>query len=181
LTRPAEGPGTPLEPSGNRRPREMVTHDRIRLTGLLRKTPAHAGVFYDVLVPGEKIPRSRALTSGSSQHETSNACIRRSPDRSFLRDGEVTPRPEGERDETRSAGKGRRRVVTERRLLERLAAIAQARAASGEVAGAVVDVDREVRGPGVVDVGKHPVSTGRPAVMAFRYELPGAHWMRLCA
>jgi len=46
MTRPAEGPGAPLEPPGNRRPREMVTLDRIRLTGLLRKTPAHVGVFY---------------------------------------------------------------------------------------------------------------------------------------
>ena len=45
-TRPAEEPGTPLEPPGNRRPREMVTLDRIRLTGLLRQAPAHAGVFY---------------------------------------------------------------------------------------------------------------------------------------
>jgi hypothetical protein len=45
-TRPAEEPGTPLEPSRKRRPREMVTHDRIRLTGLLRKAPAKAGVFY---------------------------------------------------------------------------------------------------------------------------------------
>jgi hypothetical protein len=43
---PAEEPGTPLEPPGNRWPREMVTLDRIRLTGLLRKTPAHVGVFY---------------------------------------------------------------------------------------------------------------------------------------
>jgi hypothetical protein len=46
MTLPAEEPGTPLEPSGNRRPREMVAHDRIRLTGLLPKTPANAGVFY---------------------------------------------------------------------------------------------------------------------------------------
>jgi hypothetical protein len=37
--RPAEEPGTPLEPTRKRRPREMVTHDRIRLTGLLRKKP----------------------------------------------------------------------------------------------------------------------------------------------
>src|SRR5262249_36335736 len=43
-TRPAEEPGTPLEPSRKRRPREMVTHDRIRLTGLLRKSPAEAGL-----------------------------------------------------------------------------------------------------------------------------------------
>jgi len=46
LTRPAEEPGTPLEPSGNCRPREMVTHDRIRLTGLLRKKPWKQGFFY---------------------------------------------------------------------------------------------------------------------------------------
>ena len=31
MTRPAEEPGTPLEPTGNRRPRGMVTLDRIRL------------------------------------------------------------------------------------------------------------------------------------------------------
>src|SRR5262249_21547344 len=36
-TRPAEEPGTPFEPSRKRRPREMAIHDRIRLTGLLRK------------------------------------------------------------------------------------------------------------------------------------------------
>jgi hypothetical protein len=46
MTLPAEEPGTPLEPPGNRWPREMVTLDRIRLTGLLRKTPANVGVFY---------------------------------------------------------------------------------------------------------------------------------------
>jgi hypothetical protein len=40
LTLPAEEPGAPLEPSGNCRPREMVIQDRIRLTGLLRKSPA---------------------------------------------------------------------------------------------------------------------------------------------
>jgi hypothetical protein len=34
-TRPAEEPGTP--------PREMVTLDRIRLTGLLRKSPVLQG------------------------------------------------------------------------------------------------------------------------------------------
>src|SRR4029077_10058682 len=42
--RPAEEPGTPLEPSRKRRPREMVAHDRIRLTGLLRKKPRN-GAF----------------------------------------------------------------------------------------------------------------------------------------
>jgi hypothetical protein len=46
MTQPAEGPGAPLEPPGNPRPRWMVTPDRIRLTGLLKKTPAAAGVFY---------------------------------------------------------------------------------------------------------------------------------------
>ena len=35
MTRPAEGPGTPQ--------REMVTLDRIRLTGLLQKSPALRG------------------------------------------------------------------------------------------------------------------------------------------
>jgi hypothetical protein len=37
-TLPAEGPGAPLEPAGNGRPREMVTLDRIRLTGLLPRS-----------------------------------------------------------------------------------------------------------------------------------------------
>jgi len=45
LTRPAEGSGTPLELSGNRRPRGMVTQDRIRLTGLLKENPAICRVF----------------------------------------------------------------------------------------------------------------------------------------
>jgi hypothetical protein len=44
MTRPAEEPGTPLEPTGNGRPREMVTLDRIRLTGLLPESPANAGL-----------------------------------------------------------------------------------------------------------------------------------------
>jgi hypothetical protein len=38
MTRPAEEPGTPH--------REMVTLDRIRLIGLLRKILAFAGIFY---------------------------------------------------------------------------------------------------------------------------------------
>src|SRR5262249_55955046 len=46
MTRPAEEPGTPLEPPGNRRPREMVTRDRIRLTGLLQKKPLMSRVFF---------------------------------------------------------------------------------------------------------------------------------------
>src|SRR5215211_5953120 len=48
MTRPAEEPGTPLEPSRKRRPRGMVAHDRIRLTGLLRKKPWQRGFFYVV-------------------------------------------------------------------------------------------------------------------------------------
>jgi hypothetical protein len=43
---PAEEPGTPHELPGNRKPRWMVTPDRIRLIGLLRKSPALAGLFY---------------------------------------------------------------------------------------------------------------------------------------
>src|SRR4051812_3899093 len=39
MTLPAEEPGTRLEPPGNRRPREMATLDRIRLTGLLPRSP----------------------------------------------------------------------------------------------------------------------------------------------
>ena len=62
MTRPAEEPGTPLEPSGNCRPREMVTHDRIRLTGLLRRKPWQQGFLYmgrnttsiDVPFPGDE-------------------------------------------------------------------------------------------------------------------------------
>src|SRR4029077_17856844 len=42
----AQGPGTPLEPPGDRRPRWMATQDRIRLTGLLRKKPWQRGFFY---------------------------------------------------------------------------------------------------------------------------------------
>ena len=56
-TRPAEEPGTPLEPSGNRRPREMVTQDRIRLTGLLRKSPGDPGLFYRGAHGGRQGPR----------------------------------------------------------------------------------------------------------------------------
>jgi hypothetical protein len=44
MRRPAEEPGAPLEPSGNRRPREMVTPDRIRLIGLLPGNPAFCRV-----------------------------------------------------------------------------------------------------------------------------------------
>jgi hypothetical protein len=57
MTRPAEEPGALLEPSGNRRPREMVTPDRIRLTGLLQRALANAGVLY-------LWPRSSGPSSG---------------------------------------------------------------------------------------------------------------------
>jgi hypothetical protein len=43
MTLPAEEPGTWHEPPGNRRPRGMITLDRIRLTGLLQRTPAKRG------------------------------------------------------------------------------------------------------------------------------------------
>jgi hypothetical protein len=46
MTLPAEEPGTPLEPPGNRWPRQMITLDRIRLRGLLRESPAFAGLSY---------------------------------------------------------------------------------------------------------------------------------------
>jgi len=39
LTRPAEEPGTPL--------RQMATHDRIRLTGLLPRSPAPVGLRHE--------------------------------------------------------------------------------------------------------------------------------------
>jgi hypothetical protein len=48
---PAEEPGTPLEPPGNRWPREMVIRDRIRLTGLLRKSPVLQGFSIEDLEP----------------------------------------------------------------------------------------------------------------------------------
>jgi hypothetical protein len=46
MTLPAEEPGTRPESPGNRRPREMATLDRIRLTGLLKENPAFAGFSY---------------------------------------------------------------------------------------------------------------------------------------
>ena len=45
MTRPAEGPGTPLEPPGNRWPRWMAIQDRIRLTGLLPEKASETGLF----------------------------------------------------------------------------------------------------------------------------------------
>ncbi len=44
----------------------MATHDRIRLTGLLRKTPAHAGVFY--LSESGKGPAAELLVEGAILH-----------------------------------------------------------------------------------------------------------------
>ena len=46
MTRPAEGPGTPH--------REMVTLDRIRLTGLLPKSPAKVGLFHLLVALGKR-------------------------------------------------------------------------------------------------------------------------------
>ncbi len=60
MTLPAEEPGTPLEPPGNRWPREMVTLDRIRLTGLLREKPWKRGFFY-----GPDSPATRQAHPGA--------------------------------------------------------------------------------------------------------------------
>jgi hypothetical protein len=60
MRRPAEEPGALLEPSGNRRPREMVTQDRIRLTGLLRKKPWKRGFFYGPDSPATRQARCAA-------------------------------------------------------------------------------------------------------------------------
>src|SRR5260221_8917654 len=51
MTLPAEGPGAPLESPGNWRPRGMVTLDRIRLTGLLTKSPACGAFLLLVVAP----------------------------------------------------------------------------------------------------------------------------------
>ena len=71
MTQPAEEPGTPLEPSGNCRPREMVTHDRIRLTGLLMKSPATRGFSIDRSTD-ERAPRRGVLNSGDREDEARN-------------------------------------------------------------------------------------------------------------
>jgi hypothetical protein len=65
MRRPAEEPGAPLEPSGNRRPREMVTPDRIRLRGLLRENPAICRVF---LFWGRDRVHHRCITTFGSEH-----------------------------------------------------------------------------------------------------------------
>ena len=46
MTLPAEEPGTRHEPPGNRRPRGMITLDRIRLIGLLRKPLQMQGFLF---------------------------------------------------------------------------------------------------------------------------------------
>ena len=65
MKRPAEGPGTPLEPPGNRWPRWMAIQDKIRLTGLLRKKPRQRGFFYwvDVRRVTRRADRSEMLAS----------------------------------------------------------------------------------------------------------------------
>jgi hypothetical protein len=76
MTRPAEGPGTPQ--------REMATLDRIRLTRLLRRAPARAGVFYlglgldvlwlDVLRRSfSRAKRTPAATSASAAQRATTA------------------------------------------------------------------------------------------------------------
>ena len=52
MTWPAEEPGTPQ--------RWMATHDRIRLTGLLRKKPWQRGFFYACYSPGTRQARPAA-------------------------------------------------------------------------------------------------------------------------
>jgi hypothetical protein len=59
MTRPAEGPGTPQ--------REMVTLDRIRLTGLLQESPANAGLFH--------LEASRNRPRRSKRRRLLSACI----------------------------------------------------------------------------------------------------------
>ena len=60
MTRPAEGPGTPLEPPGDRRPRWMAIHDRIRLTGLLRKPLQMQGLLFVRTSPVHHAPQVTA-------------------------------------------------------------------------------------------------------------------------
>ena len=83
MTRPAEGPGTPLEPPGNRWPRWMAIQDRIRLTGLLRKKPRQQGFFYGQNAHGSRReiargrPRTRVVV-GSAPHRLREPGARRS-------------------------------------------------------------------------------------------------------
>ena len=59
MTRPAEGPGTPQ--------REMVILDRIRLTGLLQKSPVLRGfsiLGHDPCITGPSRANATALKSG---------------------------------------------------------------------------------------------------------------------
>ncbi len=53
-----------IEASGNRRPREMVAHDRIRLTGLLRKKPRQRGFFYICRAPATRPAAPRRADFG---------------------------------------------------------------------------------------------------------------------
>jgi len=50
-----------------------------------------------------------------------------------------------------------------------------------EEAGTVVYVDRAPREPGTVTVGGDEVRIERPALVAFRDEMPGANWMHPCS
>jgi len=79
MTLPAEEPGTPLEPPGNRWPREMVALDRIRLTGLLRKKPWKRGFFYAPDSPATRQARPAAGLTAVSV-EPLGAVARRCPE-----------------------------------------------------------------------------------------------------
>jgi hypothetical protein len=54
----------PHEPPGNRRPRWMVTLDRIRLTGLLQKKPWKRGFFYACCFTGDSSGSPRGGPDG---------------------------------------------------------------------------------------------------------------------
>jgi hypothetical protein len=59
-------------------------------------------------------------------------------------------------------------------------AIELARKAFRQLPGTVVYVDREPRPAGTVAVGGDEVRVERPALVAFRDEMPGANWMHPC-
>jgi hypothetical protein len=78
-TRPAEEPGTPLEPPGNRRPREMATQDRIRLMACYGKSPGN-GAFSIVGPPPQVIFPSRSFANGRASFPSSGRPVgRRAP------------------------------------------------------------------------------------------------------
>jgi hypothetical protein len=64
--------------------------------------------------------------------------------------------------------------------VERIAAVALARAALGVAEDAVVYVDRTPRDPGTVAVGPVEVHADHSTLLVFRDEQPGANWMHAC-